>query len=84
MPIAATRASARFCFTAPMDLSDACHQASGSCSAQPGCGVCIVNGDVASLVTMAPAVLTVAVLVVVARRNAPQPAALSIPFARDT
>lgn len=43
----------------------------------------VVNGDVASLATMAPAVLTVLVLVVVARRNAPQPAALTVPFVRD-
>ena len=38
---------------APMriDASVACHHASGSCSAHPGCGVAIVSGDVADATT---------------------------------
>lgn len=43
----------------------------------------IVRGDIASLTTMAPAILTILVLVVVARRNAPQPSALAIAFRRS-
>src|SRR6185369_7797095 len=34
-----------------IDASVACHHASGSCSAHPGCGVCIVSGDVADATT---------------------------------
>lgn len=44
----------------------------------------IVKGNVASLTTMAPALLTIIVLVVVARRNAPQPSALALPFHRSS
>jgi len=42
----------------------------------------IVAGSAASLMTMAPAVLTVVALAVIARRRAEQPAALTLPFVR--
>jgi hypothetical protein len=42
----------------------------------------IVSGSAASLATAAPAVLTIAALVVIARRRAEQPAALTLPFVR--
>ena len=42
----------------------------------------IVSGSAASLATAAPAVLTVAALVVIARRGTQQPAALTLPFVR--
>ena len=42
----------------------------------------IVSGSAASLATAAPAVLTVAALVVIARRRVEQPAALTLPFVR--
>jgi general nucleoside transport system permease protein len=42
----------------------------------------LVTGAAASFTTMAPALLTVVALVVIARRNAPQPAALTVPFDR--
>lgn len=42
----------------------------------------IVTGSAASLVTAAPAVLTILALVVIARRRAEQPAALTLPFVR--
>src|SRR5258705_3442133 len=45
--MAATRAPLCFARTTAMEDSVACHQASGSCSAQPGCGVAIASGDVA-------------------------------------
>src|SRR5215210_9216511 len=51
MPTAAICASARFVLTAAIDESDACHHASGSCSAQPGSGVDIESGDVADATT---------------------------------
>ena len=51
MPIAATRASAASRAPRAIDASVACHHASGSCSAQPGCGVDIVSGDVADATT---------------------------------
>src|SRR5215210_8318532 len=51
MPTAAICASARFVLTAAIDESDACHHASGSCSAQPGCGVAIESGEVADATT---------------------------------
>jgi ABC-type uncharacterized transport system permease subunit len=42
----------------------------------------IVTGSTASLTTAAPAVLTIAALVVIARRRTEQPAALTLPFVR--
>jgi simple sugar transport system permease protein len=42
----------------------------------------IVTGSAASLTTMAPAVLTVIALVVIARRSSAQPPALATPFER--
>lgn len=42
----------------------------------------IVTGGTASLATAAPAVLTIFALVVIARRRAEQPAALTLPFVR--
>jgi simple sugar transport system permease protein len=42
----------------------------------------IVSGSAASLTTAAPAVLTIIALVVIARRSAQQPAALTLPFTR--
>ncbi|MEM7140973.1 MAG: ABC transporter permease [Actinomycetota bacterium] len=42
----------------------------------------IVSGATASLVTMAPAVLTVVALAVIARRSADAPASLTVPFSR--
>ncbi|MCP4959057.1 MAG: ABC transporter permease [Actinomycetia bacterium] len=42
----------------------------------------LVTGAAASFTSMAPAVLTVIALVVIARRNAPQPSALTHPFVR--
>jgi len=42
----------------------------------------IVTGSTASLTTAAPAVLTIAALVVIARRRTEQPAALTLPFIR--
>jgi simple sugar transport system permease protein len=42
----------------------------------------IVTGGTASLATAAPAVLTIAALVVIARRRSEQPAALTLPFVR--
>lgn len=42
----------------------------------------IVSGSTASLTTAAPAVLTILALVVIARRRAEQPAALTLPFTR--
>src|SRR5215218_7313159 len=51
MPMAAIRASARFCRTVAIDASAPRHHASGSCSAHPGCGVAIVSGDVAEATT---------------------------------
>ena len=42
----------------------------------------IVSGSAASLVSAAPAVLTVVALVVIARRRVEQPAALTMPFVR--
>ena len=42
----------------------------------------IVTGGTASLATAAPAVLTIAALVVIARRRSNQPAALTLPFVR--
>jgi general nucleoside transport system permease protein len=42
----------------------------------------IVTGSTASLTTAAPAVLTIVALVVIARRRAEQPAALTLPFVR--
>jgi len=42
----------------------------------------IVSGATASLVTMAPAILTVIALAVIARRSANAPAALTVPFSR--
>lgn len=42
----------------------------------------IVSGATASLVTMAPAILTVIALAVIARRSADAPAALTVPFSR--
>lgn len=44
----------------------------------------IVTGGTASLATAAPAVLTIVALVVIARRRAEQPAALTLPFVRGT
>lgn len=44
----------------------------------------IVSGGTASLVTAAPAVLTIVALAVIARRQADQPAALALPFARGS
>lgn len=43
----------------------------------------IVTGATASLTTVAPAVLTVIALAIIARRAADQPAALTVPFSRD-
>lgn len=43
----------------------------------------IVTGAAASFTTMAPAVLTVIALAIIARRSADQPAALTVPFSRD-
>ncbi|MEO5722827.1 MAG: ABC transporter permease [Ilumatobacteraceae bacterium] len=43
----------------------------------------IVSGPTASLITMAPALLTVIALVVIARRSSAQPAALALPFERS-
>lgn len=43
----------------------------------------IVTGSAASLTTMAPAVLTVIALIVIARRGSAQPAALALPFERS-
>ncbi len=42
----------------------------------------ILSGSTASLATMAPALLTVLALAVIARRNSAQPAALTLPFQR--
>lgn len=42
----------------------------------------LVTGSAASLATAAPAVLTILALVVIARRRAEQPAALTLPFVR--
>ena len=42
----------------------------------------IVTGSAASLATAAPAVLTIVALVVISRRRAEQPAALTLPFIR--
>ena len=42
----------------------------------------LVTGDAASFTTMAPAALTIIALVVIARRTADQPAALTLPFVR--
>ncbi len=43
----------------------------------------VVTGAAASLSTMAPAVLTVIALIVIARRSSAQPAALALPFERS-
>ena len=42
----------------------------------------LVTGDVASFTKMAPAALTIVALVLIARRTADQPAALTLPFVR--
>ena len=42
----------------------------------------IVTGATASLTTMAPALLTVIALAIIARRSADAPAALTVPFSR--
>ena len=42
----------------------------------------IVSGATASLTTMAPAVLTVVALAIIARRSADPPSALTVPFSR--
>ena len=42
----------------------------------------LVAGDLASFVKMAPAALTIVALVLIARRTADQPAALTLPFVR--
>ena len=42
----------------------------------------LVTGAASSFTTMAPAALTIVALVVIARRTADQPAALTLPFVR--